>query len=294
MNDHAYVFTKEVLSIEHEMPFLSSSRASIGAGGYAKAAFYPHTFSQLIALVNEFRQNRVPFHVLGNMTNVLPPDEKTEAVYVFTVRLCSVGIGRTVFAQAGVTSKELLDACARHGRIGAEFLAGVPCTVGGAVCMNAGAGGMHIEDILESALVYSDGQIRVFEKKDCEYAYKDSVFMRGGAVILGASFALEEADEATAEKRRAAYLEERKKLPTGKSMGCVFKNPKAISAGRLIEGAGLKGLKIGGAYVSSEHANFVINGGGATAADIRALIETMKNAVQAQYGVRLEEEIRYL
>ncbi|MBQ8885478.1 MAG: UDP-N-acetylmuramate dehydrogenase [Clostridia bacterium] len=293
MDERAYVFTKDCLSTEHEIPFHVAARASIGVGGYAKAAFYPENLSKLILLIDEFKKHHQPFHVVGNMTNILPPDGRSEAVYLFTTKLKSVGMGRTVFAQAGVTSEELLDACVRHGKSGAEFLAGVPCTVGGAVYMNAGAGGKHIDDILESALVYHDGQIRVLKKEDCAYAYKESAFMRNGAIILGASFLLEDTDGESVEARRQAYLETRKRLPTGKSMGCVFKNPKDISAGKLIEGVGLKGFKFGGAYVSTEHANFVINGGNATAKDVRAVINVVKNAVLSQYGVILEEEIRY-
>ena len=96
------------------------------------------------------------------------------------------------------------------------------------------------------------------------------------------------------EKNREYYRDLRKKLPVGKSMGCIFKNPNGVSAGKLVEGAGLKGLKRGGAFVSREHANFIINGGDASVKDILTLINLIKSAVFSQYGVRLEEEIRYL
>ncbi|MFR1554454.1 MAG: UDP-N-acetylenolpyruvoylglucosamine reductase, partial [Coriobacteriales bacterium] len=129
---------------------------------------------------------------------------------------------------------------------------------------------------------------------ECEYSYKHSVFMRDGSVILGASFVLEDADGETVAKKRAEYLEKRRRLPAGRSMGCTFKNPPAETAGKLIEGAGLKGLRVGGAVISTEHANFIINEGGATSADVRALINLIKNAVFARYGVELEEEIRYI
>lgn len=118
--------------------------------------------------------------------------------------------------------------------------------------------------------------------------------MQDGSVIVGAHFALNQASLDEIEEREEYYKERRKHLPKGRSMGCVFKNPEGLSAGELIEKSGLKGLRLGGAYVSEEHANFIINGGGATASDVKKLIQLIKNAVHAQYGVRLEEEIRYL
>lgn len=182
-----------------------------------------------------------------------------------------------------------MDACERHGKSGAEFLAGIPCSVGGAVFMNAGAHGKHISDILESALVYKEGRIRVTSAAECEYSYKHSVFMRDGSVILGASFVLR---TQTGKRWQKAGRISRKtqKASAGRSMGCTFKNPPAETAGKLIEGAGLKGLRVGGAVISTEHANFIINEGGATSADVRALINLIKNAVFARYGVELEEE----
>lgn len=111
---------------------------------------------------------------------------------------------------------------------------------------------------------------------------------------MGASFCLSDTDSESVSKERAKYMSARKKLPDGRSMGCVFKNPPDIPAGKLIEGAGLKGLQVGGAVISEEHANFILNVGGATSSDVRALVNLIKNAVFSQYGIALEEEIRYI
>ncbi|MFQ7079441.1 MAG: FAD-binding protein [Christensenellaceae bacterium] len=189
-----------------------------------------------------------------------------------------MGIGQTVFAMAGVKAKAFLDACERHGKSGAEFLAGIPCSVGGAVFMNAGAHGKHISDILESALVYKEGRIRVTSAAECEYSYKHSVFMRDGSVILGASFVLEDADAETVAKKRAEYLEKRRRLPAGRSMGCTFKNPPAETAGKLIEGAG-SGAGVGGGDFDGAR-KFIINEGG-TSADVRALSISSKRRLCA-------------
>jgi UDP-N-acetylmuramate dehydrogenase len=118
--------------------------------------------------------------------------------------------------------------------------------------------------------------------------------MRNGWTILGAYLRLEQCSATEIEERLQYYTQRRGHLPKGKSMGCVFKNPDGVSAGKLIEGAGLKGLRIGGAVVSDIHANFILNDKGATSQQIKTLIGIIKNAVFAQYRIKLEEEIRYL
>ena len=118
--------------------------------------------------------------------------------------------------------------------------------------------------------------------------------MQNGDVILGARLCLRSASESEITANLKAFKERRQHLPKGKSMGCVFKNPQGYTAGKLIEGAGLKGLRMGDAYVSLEHANFIINDKNATAKQIKGLIGLIKNAVYAQYKIKLEEEIRYL
>lgn len=294
MNDWDRLFAEDCAGIAHEAPFSFPSRCSIGCGGSARAAFFPENLAELLLLVDVFRREEVKFSVLGNMTNVLPPDGMYDGTLLFTDGLKSIGFGKTVFAMAGVRAKALLDACVRRGRTGAEFLAGIPCSVGGAAFMNAGAGGRYFSDIAESVLVYREGRIRVLAREECGYAYKKSVFMAENTVILGASLLLDRAAGETVERKRAEYLAARRNLPSGRSMGCIFKNPPEAPAGKLIEGAGLKGLRVGGAVISEKHANFIINEGGATSADVRALVNLIKNAVFAQYGVELEEEIRYL
>lgn len=288
------VFDSETTKIKHIKHYSFEQNSSIGVGGSAVAAFYPDKISQLVFLIERFQQRGVPYVVLGNTTNVLPPDGKSENVLLFTTGLCAVGFGETTFALCGTTTEELLNECEVHGKTGAEFLQGIPATVGGAAFMNAGACGKHVDDVVESVLAYKEGKIRVLSKAECEYGYKKSVFMDENIVILGVSLLLETCSPDFVRENRLRFESFRKHLPKGKSMGCVFKNPEGKNAGKLIEGAGLKGLKKGGAFVSTEHANFIINGGGATARDVQALINLCKSAVFAQYGVRLEEEIRYL
>jgi UDP-N-acetylmuramate dehydrogenase len=142
--------------------------------------------------------------------------------------------------------------------------------------------------------VYRDGQILDLAVSDCEYAYKQSVFMHTDDVILGGTLRLTPSTPQTVKEEISGWLEKRAHLPKGKSMGCVFKNPTGFTAGALIDGAGLKGLRIGGAMVSTQHANFIINDNHATAREIHTLIGQMKERVFQRYGIALEEEIRYL
>lgn len=295
MDEREELFLSETAYIRQEKDYLFRLHSSIGVGGKTRRAFFPKKISELVFLVERARRYDVALRVLGKVTNCLPCDEESERMAVFTTDINSVGVGKEeVFALCGATIKRFLDVCEREGKTGGEFLEGIPATIGGALFMNAGVGGKHISDIVESVLVYKDGKIRTMTKDDCGFAYRRSVFMQEDSVILGGLFFLRNCKSDCVRERREGYRTQRSRLPVGKSMGCVFKNPKGESAGKLIEGAGLKGLRKGGAVVSDKHANFILNDNLATAADIKELIAIVKNAVAAQYGVRLEEEIRYL
>ncbi len=272
-------------------PFDLAKNSSIGVGGYAEIAYAPQTDEELLRLVQTLTKQGKPYFVVGNMTNVLPADGKSKRVFILTKNLN--GIDGNYFG-AGVTAGQFLKYCKEQNVSGGEFLAGIPCTLGGALYMNAGVAGAYIGDIVESVRVLRKGKLHTLKKEDCAYAYKTSAFMGTDAVILGATLRLQTADKITIEEKLAHYKDRRKHLPKGKSMGCVFKNPENLVAGQLIEGAGLKGLRVGGAHISKSHANFIINDACATSAHVRSLIEIIKNAVFAQYKIRLREEINYL
>lgn len=304
--------------VRRQTDLCTAEISAIGIGGTCAAAFYPDTLASLTELVSALKKAKIPYAVLGSAANVLIPDgsETDDAAgvsangekyilrgaIVFTKYLKSLAIdGESVFAFCGVTGAELLYRTREAGLTGAEFLEGIPCTAGGAAYMNAGAGGRHVSDILESVLAYGDGDMRVYTAKECGYGYKKSAFMESGEIILGITLRLKKSSSAAVEAGVARAKEARAHLPRGKSLGCVFKNPpplvageRGISAGELIEQAGMKGKKIGGAEVSEKHANFIINAGGATYRNVRSLIEEVRRAVYETHGVRLEEEIRYL
>ena len=274
-----------------EKPISFSAHSSIGCGGEASVAYFPQSIEQVEWIVRKLCQENKPYYTVGAMTNILPPDGRLEKVVLGMSRLKGI---HKLFVLAGTTGGELLAYCRKHLYSGAEFLYGIPCTLGGVLYMNAGVAGQYISDIVENVTVLRNGKQEIVSVEDCAYGYKTSVFMQNGDIILGAQLRLQKADAIMIENRLHSYRERRKHLPKGKSMGCVFKNPNGMIAGKLIEGAGLKGLRIGGATVSSQHANFIINENGATASEIKQLISIIKNAVFAQYKVQLEEEIRYL
>lgn len=271
-----------------------SKRSSIGIGGKAKLALYPKTMEEVERVISVLNTFQAEYCIVGNMTNVLPPDFPKDKIFVFMKELVGVQIDDTVFVLAGTNASVLLKLCRYAEKSGAEFLAGIPCTLGGALYMNAGVSGRYMSDVVQSVTVLRAGKIQTISLEECVYSYKQSVFMNNNDVILGAHLQLEDRSAFVISQLEKEYLERRAHLPKGRSMGCVFKNPPAGSAGYWIERAGLKGLRQGDAYVAEEHANFIINGGNACEGDVRLLIQKIKETVYAKFGVALEEEIIYL
>ena len=275
-----------------EKPFDFTKHSTIGCGGLAQTAYYPCNETETLALLTALREEWV---VVGNLSNILPPDEGIKQAVICTKRLTDIfPVSGGIFVSAGVTSGALLRYMQATGFSGAEFLAGIPCTLGGILYMNGGVSGKYIAEIVENVCIIRDGKVLNLPVQECGYSYKNSVFMQTMDFILGATLRLENKGKETVKEEMKRWLNKRAYLPKGRSMGCVFKNPSNLSAGALIDGAGLKGRRIGGAKVSEIHANFIINDKNATAEDIRALIQVIKDAVYKQYGVMLEEEIKYL
>ena len=282
---------------EIERPFDFSAHSAIGCGGQAPLAFYPHNEEEFKTILVNLQKNRRGYFVLGNMTNVLPSDLGTKKIVVCTKKLKKIEFFQKqhkIYVEAGVNSANLLRALRHAGLRGAEFLTGIPCTMGGALYMNAGAGGCYMSGLVESVRVFKNGKERILTKEECAYSYKKSVFMQEDMAILGANLLLEPSSMEEITELEKAFKKRRAHLPKGKSMGCVFKNPELISAGELIEKAGLKGKRVGGAKVSETHANFIINDAKATSKEIRSLIKEVKTAVYKNSGIELEEEIKYL
>lgn len=279
--------------IPYDAPFSLGAHSTVGVGGDASVAFRPRGAGQIVRCVRAAEQEKVPYFLLGFGSNVLPADAGFRGAIIRTVHAGRMVLrGGRLFAECGAPVAAMLSLAAAHGRGGLAFLAGIPATVGGALFMNAGARGCYIGGAAESVTVYEKGEVRCLRAGECRFDYKDTRFMHEGSVILSATFRTE-ADERAGEAIAAA-LAARASLPRERSMGCVFKNPCGASAGELIERAGLKGLRIGGARVSEKHANFIVNCGGATAADFCRVIAAVREKVFSETGIVLEEEIRYI
>ena len=269
---------------------------SFGIGGPADVMVFPEGAADVQAALRLCREERVPYLVLGGGSNLLVRDGGFRGVVlhlegVFTQLNVE---GKRVWAGAGVRLSRLVAFCSKLALSGVECLAGVPGTVGGAVRGNAGAFGGSIADHLVAVrLLTREGDEHVFSRDRMEFSYRRSSLPEG-CVILEAAFDLEQGDTGEIRRRISANLVQRNRgQPVEwRSAGSVFKNPPGEYAGRLVEKAGLKGVRVGGACISPKHGNFIINLGGATATDILALIDLMQRQVREKMQVELELEVR--
>ena len=252
----------------------------------------------LAALLRWARAEKLPAIPLGKGSNVLVPDEGLDAVvFVLSGELAAVSVEAPLVRAGGGASLMSLAVTARNASLsGTEGLSGIPSSVGGAVRINAGAYGAEIFDLLEEVtLVSRSGALRVVPAASIPHGYRWSALCDGDDVVASATLRLRPATREEVDARLAEVREKRKKaLPTEPNAGSVFKNPPGDHAGRLLEACGLKGERVGGAVVSERHANVIVNAGGATAADVRALMARMRDAVRDRFGVDLVPEVEDL
>lgn len=242
----------------------------------------------------------LPYYILGGGSNVLISDKGIRGVVILNrakdVRFES-GDPPRVWCEAGVVIANLAKRCASKGLAGLEWAAAVPGTVGGAVYGNAGAfGGDMASSLIWAELLTRTGRER-FTVEQMGYGYRTSVLKRGeaNAIILSSLLRLKKAAAQDVSATISEFSERRKaSQPPGASMGSMFKNPEGDYAGRLIEAAGLKGVRIGGAEISAAHANFFINHGKTKADDVRALIELAQKTVFEKFNVKLELEVELI
>ena len=276
-------------------------------GGPAEILVVADSVKALRQAVTLAWEHQVPCRVLGGGSNVLVSDDGTCGLVVVN-RARGVAFstsrqqgtqteGFSVQAESGASFSTVARRCVARGLAGLEWAASIPGTVGGAVVGNAGAWGGDVASTLMRALVLGpDGAAEEWPVGRFEYGYRRSRLKQAHraprSVVLEAEFALRPGDREALEAWVAGMVTRRKaSQPPGASCGSVFKNPPGDFAGRLIEATGLKGKRVGGAEISTVHANFIVNQGGATAADVKALIDLARRAVQEGFGVGLELEI---
>jgi len=286
-----------------------SGHTSFRVGGPAEALVEPAGADQLAAFIRWAVKEKVAYRIMGGGTNLLVGDKGCRGVMVKIGRGMnriqeSARRGHTVWvtAMAGARLQTLCRYAIRKGLAGLNFALGIPGTVGGAITMNAGAGGGSVEQVLETVdILMPDGSVEKMKREDLDFSYrrlivkeKEASVPYGQPVILAGDFRLRSSNPQQLEIEASGILASRRQRePRGfPSAGCFFKNPRPdLPAGRLIDQAGLKGKRVGGAQISEKHANYIINRGRATASDILELSRLVRDAVRTSCNIDLEPEV---
>lgn len=272
---------------------------SFRVGGPAKRMAFPEKGEQLVLLLSMARECGARPLVIGNGTNLLAPDEGLDRLVIETSGLSRLEAGEepgSLTAEAGVSLARLADFACKQGLTGLEFAHGIPGTVGGGICMNAGAYGGELKQVVSGASVlFPEEGVRFLSGEELAFGYRRSFLTEHPeAVVLYAVFRLSAGDpEAIRETQRSLMARRKASQPLEwPSAGSTFKRPEGHFAGTLIDQCGLKGRTVGGAQVSEKHAGFVINRGGAACADVKELIRQVQETVWEKTGVRLEPEVK--
>jgi UDP-N-acetylmuramate dehydrogenase len=270
-------------------------------GGPAQFYVEAESLEGLRAAVAGARRLGLPFVVLGRGTNVLIADAGVRGVVIAAAcdgyTLAEHAGTATLYAEAGGSLPQLANTMSKRGWAGLEWAVGIPSSIGAAVVNNCGAHGTAIADIVDHVTILDgNGAEQRLTAGACRFAYRHSRFKgQNREIVLAAEFRLKrEAPESVQERLRRHNEYRRATQPSDPSAGSVFKNPPGDYAGRLIDAAGLKGVQIGGAQISTVHANFFVNTGAASAADLRALMQLAQEKVRQKFGIDIEPEIEFL
>ena len=271
-----------------------AKHTSLRVGGPADVFVRVTSEEDLRGAVAVARQHETPVFILGGGTNLLVSDRGIRGVVIENAWSEDSVDGEVVTASSGTPLAHVAAVAARHGIVGLEWMATVPGTVGGAVHGNAGAFGSETADVLlDAELMDLNGDAWTAANADLHFAYRTSALQGTPVIVVRARFRGEPGDRETAVRRIKEIANERAaKQPLAQpNTGSIFRNPPGDFAGRLIEAAGLKGRRLGGAMVSEKHANFIVNTGSATAADVRELMRLCQREVKERFGVDLTPEV---
>jgi UDP-N-acetylmuramate dehydrogenase len=266
-----------------------------GLGGPAEYFAEPNTLEELAALVRRSREENLPVRLLGGGSNLLVRDEGVRGVVVRLSGTAFTEINATKFgisAGGGARLGHAISVAVREGFAGLETLVGIPGTIGGATHINAGGQTGDIGQWIQRATILTHaGELQTREKSELVFAYRQSSL--DDVIILNAEFKLDREDPLELTKRmQKEWIMKKATQPMGhQSTGCIFKNPRGVNAGMLIEQAGLKGARVGGAEVNDRHANFIVAEPSATSKDVLQLIELVREKVLERLGVELDLEI---
>jgi UDP-N-acetylmuramate dehydrogenase len=274
-----------------------AARTSFGLGGPADFFIETGRIELVQQLLAECRLRAIPSFLLGAGTNLLIADGGIEGLVIRIVNRDYEVEGTRIRMGAGLKMMRAARIAADANLRGFEFAIGVPGSVGGAVYQNAGCWGSELRQVFVEATGFTPGaDRRTWTASDLEFGYRTSALREGalkGSLVIDATIQLERGDGEESKRLMAKLTRERNETQPIKTKNCgsVFKNPPGDSAGRLIQAAGLKGAREGKAVISELHGNFIVNEGGARAADVARLIERAKAEVMRRFGVRLEPEV---
>lgn len=290
-----YVKNEGISYIENEPMALHTT---FKIGGPARLAVFPKNENEISDVIKKCKEEKVRYMVVGNGSNLLVADEGIDAVVILLgkkfgeVKLID---DTTIFAEAGAPLMKVCRFALENGLSGLEFAYGIPGSCGGGAFMNAGAYGGELGDVMfRCDHIDKDGNKGSLEGDDLKLAYRHSAYYENGCVITGAYFKMQKADKEEIKAKMDDYMSRRRdKQPLEyPSAGSTFKRPEGNFAGALIEQCGLKGTRVGGAEISTKHAGFVINKGGATCKDVLDLCKKVADTVKAEKGIDLEMEVR--
>lgn len=275
-----------------------AKHTTLRVGGPADVYVEPANEKDLAAILKYCGQHGVKMFILGRGSNLIVRDRGVRGVVIYLGQpeFSRIEIdGTRLRCGAGARLKNVAVEARRKGLCGLEFMEGIPGCIGGALRMNAGAMSGATFDVVESVRVMDfDGEVRELLPRDMEVAYRGCAtlkkFVALGAVLCGRPDSVE-----SIAQRMSAYSQKRwNSQPAAPSAGCMFKNPPAIPAGKLIDELGLKGTRVGGARISDEHGNFLVNDGNATAADVLELIGRLQAKAKAERGIELHTEVEII
>jgi len=268
-------------------------------GGPADCLIKPASMEETQQILRLVKEYELPLTFVGNGSNMLVSDKGIRGVVVnFADTFNTIQVeGTKMTVGAGALLKDIAEAAARHSLAGLEFACGIPGSIGGAVFMNAGAYGGETKSVVKAVrAVTRDGEVKNYALDELELGYRHSIFQSNGEAIVEVELELTLGNEAEIRANIADFTQRREtKQPLEMpSAGSTFKRPEGYFAGTLIDQTGLKGLSVGGAQVSTKHAGFVVNKGGATAADVVNLIHEVQKRVKEAHGVDLQPEVRLI
>lgn len=276
-----------------------SCHTTFKIGGPADYFLMPDKDTDVGRIVKICKESAIPYFILGNGSNLLVGDGGYRgAVIQIYKNMSAVTVeGTEITVQAGALLSSVAAAAKNAALTGFEFAGGIPGTMGGAVVMNAGAYGGEMKDVLtEVTVMDEEGEIVTLPADKLELGYRTSIIKTAGYIVLEAKLQLKEGNpEVIRETMKDLTIRRITKQPLEyPSAGSTFKRPEGYFAGKLIMDSGLAGYQVGGAQVSEKHCGFVINAGGATARDVRTLMDNVRDIVYKKYGVTLEPEVKFL